>query len=80
MKKLAITLLLTSTMQAGLFSAVQGLGMQEVKPKVEYTIDTNGINPRVYEFIPQLAPNKICVLIVLTGDEPSSTLQCFNKD
>ena len=80
MKKIALLIALgTLITQAGMFSAVQGMGMKEIKPKAEYTLDTNGVNPRVYEFTPQSDKSKLCILIVLTGDEPSSTLQCFDK-
>ena len=77
---LAIGLTLTAqTLSAGMFSAVSGMGMKEIKAQQEYTVDTAGINPRVYEFTPQGAPEKYCILVVLTGDQPSSTLQCFDK-
>jgi len=76
---IAIIALTTLTAQAGLFSAVQGMTMEEMKPSMAYTIDTNGINPRVYEFSPKGQPTKFCIMVVLTGDTPSSSLQCFDK-
>ena len=57
-----------------MFSAVSGMSMKEIKPTASYTIDTAGINPRVYEF--KTSTGRECVLVVLTGDQPSSTLQC----
>lgn len=78
MKKTLLSLLLVGaiahTAQAGMFSAVSGMSMKEIKPTASYTIDTAGINPRVYEF--KTSTGRECVLVVLTGDQPSSTLQC----
>jgi hypothetical protein len=79
MKKILTLALLTSFATAGLFSTVSGLGMKEKKTDKEYTLDTAGMNPRVYEFTPVTAPHMQCILIVLNAVEPSSTLQCFSK-
>ena len=79
MKKIITLALLTSFATAGLFSSVAGLSMEEKKTDIEYTLDTAGMNPRVYEFTPATAPHMQCILIVLNAVEPSSTLQCFLK-
>ena len=79
MKIAAGLIVATMVAQAGMFSAVSGMTMKEIKPTQEYTIDTAGLNPRVYEFTPQGDPSRYCVLVVLSGDEPSSTLQCYKK-
>ena len=80
MKRIIVLALLTSFATAGLFSTVSGLSMEEKKTDKEYTLDTAGVNPRVYEFTPETAPHMQCILIVLNAVEPSSTLQCFLKE
>lgn len=80
MKIVATMILASLVAQAGMFSAVSGMTMKEIKPTQEYTIDTAGMNPRIYEFTPVGDPSRYCVLVVLSGDEPSSTLQCYKKE
>ena len=85
MKKFIITLTalmaLTASIQAGFFSSVQGMTMKEFKPTFAYTIDTNGVNPRVYEFTPQSDPTMSCVIVFSSSDESSApTMQCFRKN
>lgn len=79
MKKIIVLTLLTVGLNAGAWSALSGMTMEERKTISSYTLDTNGVNPRIYEFTPKNAPEMHCILVVLTGTEPSSTLQCFNK-
>jgi hypothetical protein len=73
MKKLLILALIGASAQAGMYSIVSGMSMDEIKPKAVYTIDTAGVNPRIYEFTTKTSPKKACILVVV-GDEP--TLQC----
>jgi len=62
---------------AGLFSSLAGMSLEEKKPLKAYTLDTLGINPRVYEFKPVNAPDRLCVLVVGQGDSSRMVLQCF---
>lgn len=80
MKVLIITLLATLGLQAGMLSTVQGFGMKDVDPKAAYTLETNGYNPRVYEFIPLNDKKTLCVVVFANSDKGSApALQCFKK-
>ena len=48
---------------------------------LSYTIETSGINPRVYEFTPKANPNKICVVVFGNSKSGISipAMQCFDK-
>ncbi len=85
MKKICLiilALIITTTLQAGMFSTVSGMTMKEVKPLSSYTIDTAGINPRVYEFVPQNDQTKLCVVVFSNADNSTSVpaMQCFKMD
>ena len=81
MKKLLIVLVFTIYSYAGMFSTMSGMAMKEIKPVAEYTIDTVGINPRVYEFIPQNDNTKLCVVVFGNSDRLSApTMQCFKRE
>ena len=82
MKKVITLIILTLTIsQAGMFSTVSGMTMEEIKPNSSYTIDTAGINPRIYEFTPKANPDKICVVVFGNADGGVSipAMQCFDK-
>ena len=81
MKKLFLFMFLLGTMlHAGFFSTAQGVLMDSEKADTEYTLDTNGINPRVYEFTPKANENMTCLYIVISGkNEVATNLQCFIK-
>ena len=69
------------TAQAGIFSTVSGMTMEQKKPLSEYTIDTAGINPRVYEFIPKNDRTKLCVIVFGNSEKaPVPAMQCFKKE
>jgi hypothetical protein len=82
MKKLLLGLTLgaifASQASAGLWSTASGFTMKEKKPSASYTIDTAGINPRVYEF--NSADNKMkCVVVFTTVNGGStSSMQCID--
>ena len=71
---LSLLLLLTPlSLQAGVFSAVSGFSMKEIKPTATYTVDTVGVNPRMYEFKSQTIPNTVCVIAFTTASSDSSS-------
>ena len=78
MKKiLLVMVMLFSISHAGLYSTISGMNMDEVKPKAEYTIDTAGINPRVYEFYPKNLKNTICIVIFASSANGNTmSMQC----
>jgi len=84
MKKIILGVLICGAIlqaQAGnLWSSVQGMTWSEEKTN-KYTIDTAGINPRVYEFIPQSAKDHICVIVFPNADGKHTAavpaMQCF---
>ena len=55
------TLILSTSVQAGLWEKVTTLGTETIKPSAEYLIETAGWNIRVYEWIPADNPNARCM-------------------
>ncbi len=45
-------------------------------PTIEYTVDTSGQNPRVYEFDTQGYPKMHCVVFLRPDTKTSPTMQC----
>jgi len=82
MKKLILlACLISMNAYAGnLFSQISGMTWDEVKTN-KYTIDTAGINPRVYEFIPENAKDHLCVIVFPNSDGKHTAaipaMQCF---
>jgi len=82
MKKLILLVgLISMSAYAGnLFSQISGMTWNEVKTN-KYTIDTVGINPRVYEFIPENAKDHLCVIVFPNSDGKHTAaipaMQCF---
>lgn len=59
MKKLILLTLLSSYVFAGnFFSTLSGMNMPEVKPEEAYTVDTSGMNPRVYTWVQSLVDGR----------------------
>lgn len=54
-------LILSASVQAGLWEKVTTLGAETIKPSAEYLIETAGWNIRVYEWIPADNPNARCM-------------------
>jgi hypothetical protein len=79
MKKLITALILFSatTASAGLFSTVSGMTMEEIKPKQAYTIDTAGVNPRIYQWQPLGLPDYMCIAIFSNSETSIPAMQCF---
>ena len=71
--------LTTSSIAGGVFSRVSGFGMNEIKPSAEYTVDTVGENPRVYEFTPKGNPNYICI-VMFSPDKGYMQMECIPKE
>jgi hypothetical protein len=81
MKQILSIILLSVVSYAGMFSTVSGMVMDEKKPLASYTIDTAGINPRVYEFTPQNDKTKLCVVVFANSDRGAiPAMQCFKKE
>ena len=57
----SLTLLISSSVQAGLWEKITTMGAESKKPSAEYLIETAGWNIRVYEWIPQDNPNVRCM-------------------
>ena len=79
---LIATATIVSSAQAGVFSTVSGMTMEEVEPLSSYTIDTAGVNPRVYEFVPKNDKTKLCIVVFGNADGGVSipAMQCFKRD
>ena len=85
MKKLLLLGLLGSLVAANagnMWSAVSGMTWSEIKTN-KYTIDTAGVNPRVYEFVPKGAQDRLCVIVFSNADGKHTAaipvMQCFKK-
>ena len=80
-KIILIAIAFISTLNAGMFSTLSGMAMKEVKPVASYTIDTAGINPRVYEFIPKNDKTKLCIVVFGNTNNNISipAMQCFTR-
>jgi hypothetical protein len=73
--------LLTLAIAAGLLAGCSGSGPLSNKLKQVdsyYEIDTWGSNSEIYEFTPENAPEKLCVLF-LTDSTKATAMQCFDK-
>jgi len=84
MKKIVLSFTLLATLavtsNAGMFSMVSGMAMKEIKPQASYTVDTAGINPRVYEFDTRVKPIKHCIVLIASSDKLAApTMQCYKK-
>jgi len=81
MKKILLGLglcaLLSNHLNAGMWSTAQGFMMKEKKPTATYTIDTAGINPRVYEFNTVDKTMKCVVIFTTVKGGSASSLQCI---
>ncbi len=70
----------TAASAGNLFSTISGMTMSEEKTNA-YTIDTAGLNPRVYEFVPQSAKDHLCVIVFPNSDGKHGAavpaMQCF---
>jgi len=80
MKKIVLLVALALSANAGLYSMVTGMSMKEIKPSAAYTVDTNGINPRVYEFDTRVKPIRHCIVLIASSDKMAApTMQCYKK-
>jgi len=82
MKKIIFVILVLGfvSANAGLFSMVEGMSMPEIKPQAAYTINTAGINPRIYEFNTKVKPIKHCIVLFASSGKTSvPAMQCFDK-
>lgn len=80
MKKISLLVAFALSANAGVFSMVSGMSMQEIKPQASYTVDTAGINPRVYEFDTQVKPIMHCVAFIASSHEISAlSMVCVEK-
>ena len=69
--------IVVSSLHAGMFSMVSGMTMKQIKPQAAYTVDTAGINPRVYEFNTKVEPIMHCVVLIASSDKFSApAMQC----
>ena len=81
MKKLLLVVALSAMVaNAGMFSTVSSMGMDEKKVSSEYKIDTVGFNPRIYEFTPTGNSDYVCVALFSSSDKSSTpVMQCIPK-
>ena len=75
MEKLLITGLLVASALAFNWNTIVGIFKKTVNT-LSYTIETSGINPRVYEFDTQGYPRMHCVVIFRNDTKTSPAMQC----
>ena len=75
MKKLIFTILFASFSFAFNWNSIMGVFKKTVNT-LAYTIETSGINPRVYEFDTQGYPRMHCVVIFRDDPRTSPAMQC----
>jgi hypothetical protein len=80
---LLIVCISTFSFGGNIFSQVSGMTLPEIKADNVYTLDTAGINPRVYEFTPKGKPDYLCIIVFpnASGDNSTSVpvMQCLKK-
>ena len=76
MKKLIFTILFASFSFAFNWNSIMGVFKKTVNT-LAYTIETSGINPRVYEFDTQGYPRMHCVVIFRDDPRTSPAMQCI---
>ncbi len=75
MKKLIFTILFASFSFAFNWNTIVGVFKKSVNT-LAYTIETSGVNPRVYEFDTQGYPRMHCVVIFRDDPKTSPAMQC----
>jgi len=71
-----VALFLTSNLSAISWSQMKSWTNKTVKPDVEYSLETEGYNVRVYEFTPVSDPGSTCVM---TFTNEKMGMFCFAK-
>ena len=75
MKKAVIVALLATFSFAFNWNSIAGIFKKTVNT-LAYTIETSGINPRVYEFDTQGYPKMHCVVVFRDDPKTSPAMQC----
>ena len=75
MKKLIFSAVLASFSLAFNWNTIVGVFKKTVNT-LAYTIETSGVNPRVYEFDTQGYPRMHCVVIFRDDPKTSPAMQC----
>ncbi|NPA87377.1 hypothetical protein [Caminibacter pacificus] len=76
MKKLIFAVILASFSFAFNWNSIVGVFKKTVNT-LSYTIETSGINPRVYEFDTQGYPRMHCVVVFRDDPKTSPAMQCI---
>ncbi len=76
MKKLIFTIIFASFSFAFNWNSIMGVFKKTVNT-LAYTIETSGINPRVYEFDTQGYPRMHCVVIFRDDPKAAPAMQCI---
>jgi hypothetical protein len=67
------------TVNARIFSMVEGITMKEIKPQAAYTIDTARINQRIYEFNTRIKPIMHCIVLIASSNKLSAPTMQYYK-
>jgi hypothetical protein len=75
MRKLLFLTFISINLFALNWNSVAGLFKKTINT-LEYTIETSGVNPRVYEFDTQGYPRMHCVVVFRDNTKTSPAMQC----
>lgn len=79
MKKILLSLVaLGAIAHAGIFTTLQSVGDEKVKP-VPFQLDVYGWNARGYVFSVPSNQNKECIIIYTESDYKAPVMQCYDK-
>ena len=71
-----VTFMITSNLYALSWSQMKSWTDKTIKPDVQYSLETEGYNVRVYEFTPLSDPGSSCVM---TFTNEKMNMFCFAK-
>ncbi len=78
--KYLLLLLLAISANAGLFTTVDTWNDLEVKPDKRFTVNTSGLNPRVYVFtVPNSKPTMQCIQSYVESKYKAPVMFCWPK-
>ena len=79
MKKLIIFIFIVTFSFAFNWNSIVGVFKKTVNT-LSYTIETSGINPRIYEFDTQGYPRMHCIVIFRDDPKTSPAMQCIETN
>jgi len=80
MNKILLAIVLVISANAGMFTTVTTLFDKQVKPDIQYTLDTAGLNVRSYVYtVPDSRPTQQCVIVFTESEYKAPVQNCWTK-